>query len=358
MNSDFFGTISDNSSIELNSRSNTSDNNNIEVDQDAEHNQILQELQIKRDTRNTSEKFRDHDLPDLCSNGIDSKDNESDTTHDTSQQISTGSVESLDEAPLQLPNPGPTNTERNNLQLMSGSFMNLLQNVVSPIRQPSLPRIVPVEQTRPHRNPIFSLFTSLPLFHHNSNNLESLNNNNSELHENGETALNTQHEQPNQNQNDFNPDLMDHGAIIVRTVHPGPNGLMIVRMRVIPFDELFGGPGNPVMEGGDHLHSGLFAALFRLLSSVSDIHLERGLEKKTLDSLPVVIYDTEGFKNVDEESKTCAICCDHYEDAQEVRYLWCLHRFHKGCVDQWLNNHTTCPICKKDFSEIEKVDYE
>jgi len=153
--------------------------------------------------------------------------------------------------------------------------------------------------------------------------------------------------------------FFDHGAIILRTVQPGPNGLMIVRMRVIPLDEIFGRHNaDPMVEDADNFHAGLFGALFRMLSSVSDLHFERGLEKETLDSLPLVVYNTESFKNVEEESKKCAICFDHYEDGQEVRYLWCLHRFHKGCVDQWLNHHTTCPICKKDYPEIEKGDYE
>lgn len=361
MNTNFFEIKRDSSCTEADTDSQHLDNNTNKNHED-ENNEVLQELHIKRDTRNTSEKFRDHDLPDLDNDNSPSKDNESDTTHDTSQQISATSLENLDEPLLQLPAPAPTNTERNSLQVASGSIMNLLQNVISPIRQPSIPRIEHVQQTRSQRNPLFSLFTSLPLFRHNSNNLNNLandNHTNTQSNESNELDIirDHEHEQPNQVQQNNNiPDVMEHGAIIIRTVQPGPNGLMIVRMRVIPFNEIFGARGDTEESNG--INSGLFGTLFSLFTSASNIHIERGLEKETLDSLPVVTYDTDRFKNVDEESKRCTICYDHYQDGEEVKYLWCLHRFHKGCVDQWLGNHTTCPFCKKDYSDLEKTDFE
>jgi len=100
---------------------------------------------------------------------------------------------------------------------------------------------------------------------------------------------------------------------------------------------------------GIQTHFGDFLNLF---------HEERGLDKEALDSLPVVTYTSDGFKNVDEESKRCTICLEHYEDQQEVKFLWCLHRFHKNCVDQWLDKHTNCPFCKKDYSEALRSSEE
>lgn len=81
---------------------------------------------------------------------------------------------------------------------------------------------------------------------------------------------------------------------------------------------------------------------------------ETGLSKEDIDSLSIVKYDAEKNKNLSEDMKSCPICLEEFEDGVEVRFLWCLHRFHRKCVDQWLESHTNCPICKKDFSEMDQ----
>lgn len=77
----------------------------------------------------------------------------------------------------------------------------------------------------------------------------------------------------------------------------------------------------------------------------------RGLETNILESLAVVKYDKEKSKNLDPELKKCCVCLEEFEDGIDVRFLTCLHRFHKNCVDQWLEKNTTCPICKADQNQ-------
>lgn len=81
---------------------------------------------------------------------------------------------------------------------------------------------------------------------------------------------------------------------------------------------------------------------------------QKGLSKEDVESLSIVKYDAEKNKNLSEDMKSCPICLDEFEDGVEVRFLWCLHRFHRKCIDQWLEKHTNCPICKKDFSEMNE----
>ncbi|XP_069754061.1 E3 ubiquitin-protein ligase RNF130-like isoform X2 [Narcine bancroftii] len=53
-----------------------------------------------------------------------------------------------------------------------------------------------------------------------------------------------------------------------------------------------------------------------------------------------------GDKETDPEFDHCAVCIEGYKSNDVVRILPCKHVFHKQCVDPWLNEHCTCPICK------------
>ncbi|XP_032885608.1 E3 ubiquitin-protein ligase RNF130 isoform X5 [Amblyraja radiata] len=51
-------------------------------------------------------------------------------------------------------------------------------------------------------------------------------------------------------------------------------------------------------------------------------------------------------KETDPEFDHCAVCIEGYKSNDVIRILPCKHVFHKQCVDPWLNEHCTCPICK------------
>jgi len=41
----------------------------------------------------------------------------------------------------------------------------------------------------------------------------------------------------------------------------------------------------------------------------------------------------------------CCICLRGYKERQFIRQLPCRHRFHRDCIDEWLQHrHPTCPI--------------
>ncbi|KAM8848122.1 E3 ubiquitin-protein ligase RNF130 [Synchiropus picturatus] len=53
-----------------------------------------------------------------------------------------------------------------------------------------------------------------------------------------------------------------------------------------------------------------------------------------------------GDKETDVDFNHCAVCIESYQLNDVVRILPCKHVFHKVCVDPWLNEHCTCPMCK------------
>ncbi|KAM7344879.1 ring finger protein goliath isoform 1-T2 [Cochliomyia hominivorax] len=68
--------------------------------------------------------------------------------------------------------------------------------------------------------------------------------------------------------------------------------------------------------------------------------------KKAIMKIP-----TKTGKSTDEkdaESDCCAICIETYKASDLIRVLPCKHEFHKNCIDPWLIEHRTCPMCKLD----------
>lgn len=61
-------------------------------------------------------------------------------------------------------------------------------------------------------------------------------------------------------------------------------------------------------------------------------------------------------KNVDEEmlgnegKAECSICMDPVELGTEVTVLPCKHWFHYNCIEMWLNQHNTCPHCRRPIN--------
>uniref|UniRef100_A0A8C5Q4S5 Ring finger protein 130 n=1 Tax=Leptobrachium leishanense TaxID=445787 RepID=A0A8C5Q4S5_9ANUR len=54
----------------------------------------------------------------------------------------------------------------------------------------------------------------------------------------------------------------------------------------------------------------------------------------------------KGDKETDPDFDHCAVCIESYKHNDIVRVLPCKHVFHKLCVDPWLSEHCTCPMCK------------
>ncbi|ROT83437.1 putative protein goliath [Penaeus vannamei] len=70
--------------------------------------------------------------------------------------------------------------------------------------------------------------------------------------------------------------------------------------------------------------------------------------KKALSKIPVKNLKS-GDKEIVTENECCAVCIEPYQVSDTVRTLPCKHEFHKSCVDPWLLEHRTCPMCKMDI---------
>ncbi|XP_066383027.1 RING-H2 finger protein ATL39-like [Miscanthus floridulus] len=102
---------------------------------------------------------------------------------------------------------------------------------------------------------------------------------------------------------------------------------------------------------------------------VQGYNVERGihgLEPSVVRTFPTVkLGDGDGGQQpppVQEESQ-CTVCLEEYEAKDMVRVLpTCGHAFHAACIDAWLRQHPTCPVCRaslraKNGTRATPLDY-
>ncbi|KAL6647854.1 hypothetical protein ACP70R_015291 [Stipagrostis hirtigluma subsp. patula] len=78
-----------------------------------------------------------------------------------------------------------------------------------------------------------------------------------------------------------------------------------------------------------------------------DGDVELGIDEATLEAFPAVPY-AEARKARDAAAQACCpVCLESYADGDVVRALPdCGHLFHRECVDPWLRQRPTCPVCR------------
>ncbi|XP_059956501.1 E3 ubiquitin-protein ligase RLIM-like [Mesoplodon densirostris] len=78
-----------------------------------------------------------------------------------------------------------------------------------------------------------------------------------------------------------------------------------------------------------------------------------GLTKAQIDSLAVRSFGENDALNA------CSICLTEYTENSKLRILPCSHEYHIHCIDRWLSENSTCPICRRqvvDSNESENLD--
>ncbi|XP_065859733.1 E3 ubiquitin-protein ligase ATL4 [Euphorbia lathyris] len=65
-----------------------------------------------------------------------------------------------------------------------------------------------------------------------------------------------------------------------------------------------------------------------------------------IDSLPVFAYSSIKRRSATSNGD-CAVCLSKFEPEDQLRLLpLCFHAFHVACIDTWLQNNQTCPLCR------------
>ncbi|KAK2639078.1 hypothetical protein Ddye_026873 [Dipteronia dyeriana] len=83
---------------------------------------------------------------------------------------------------------------------------------------------------------------------------------------------------------------------------------------------------------------------------VEEMKASRQHDREKLLPPPIVFV---GSKETFSSCGDCSICLDEYEDGELCRVIpVCNHMFHLKCIDHWLTDHLTCPICRRCLLDV------
>ncbi|XP_038171703.1 E3 ubiquitin-protein ligase RLIM-like [Arvicola amphibius] len=91
----------------------------------------------------------------------------------------------------------------------------------------------------------------------------------------------------------------------------------------------------------DENGSSSFFSLARFFLLNENDNQRRGLTKEQIDNLAMRSYDEN------DALKTCSVCIREYTEGNKLRKLPCSHEYHVYCIDRWLSENSTCPICRR-----------
>lgn len=77
-------------------------------------------------------------------------------------------------------------------------------------------------------------------------------------------------------------------------------------------------------------------------------HVSRGLTNSQVNRLPTRLFSRgeATAASSSQRSTECHICMSDYETGERLRILPCFHEFHTNCIDRWLVEKNTCPVCR------------
>jgi len=85
-------------------------------------------------------------------------------------------------------------------------------------------------------------------------------------------------------------------------------------------------------------------------SASSSTNLSEAQQIRLAQRLGLIQHLPSGVYDGSKKKRECVICMCDFSLGDEVRFLPCMHIYHKDCIDDWLMRSFTCPSC------VEPVD--
>ncbi|XP_074771161.1 E3 ubiquitin-protein ligase RNF128 [Athene noctua] len=104
----------------------------------------------------------------------------------------------------------------------------------------------------------------------------------------------------------------------------------------------------------------VFYSARRLRIARAQSRTQRQLKAKAKKAIEQLQLRTlkPGDKETGPDGDSCVVCIEQYKPNEVVRILTCNHLFHKNCIDPWLLERRTCPMCKCDILKALGVEVD
>ena len=118
---------------------------------------------------------------------------------------------------------------------------------------------------------------------------------------------------------------------------------------------VFGGGGFGGGGGGGHAAAPREGASYEELlaweAAQGSAGPSKGFNRHQLARLPRRAFKGGGDALKGDEA-SCSICMCEYEEGEELSLMpACAHAFHAECIETWLKDKSTCPVCMRDVKE-------
>lgn len=94
-------------------------------------------------------------------------------------------------------------------------------------------------------------------------------------------------------------------------------------------------------DGGDYFIGPGVEEFFEHITH-NDQNLPQPASRSLIDALPTVKISKKHVRG----DLTCAVCKEKFELGSRVRKLPCKHLYHSECIEPWLEQRSSCPVCR------------
>lgn len=144
----------------------------------------------------------------------------------------------------------------------------------------------------------------------------------------------------------WNPLLIFSGDMPVRI--PGNGGILEFLNEALGLRRE-NGNGNGGGTGADYFVGPGVEEFFEHLST-SDQRVPPPASRSSIDNLPTVKITK---KDVRSDSH-CPVCKEKFELGSQARKLPCKHLYHSDCIVPWLEQRSSCPVCRQELTPGEQ----